>query len=281
MDGIVGLGLDAQGAAAECNHVHGAHKAAALVATCVMHELSGPSPNAREWRKKVIQELDEVLGTEERQKTCPWVRQNDKLPVCDAVIDEVLRLHPVSLAAARMLGHTVTLKPEELLPPRAEGGKSSAAGTDGKSKALVLPSGHTVQLFLQALHTDTEYWGPDALEFNPARWETDVGKRAKRMAFFPFLEGQRRCLGINIAKLQLRAWLNVMVRLGGIHHAAQPMKDGVPPPRPALVKREDMFTALENRLPYVLSLGTESDAARQAVRNEPLLQWALDLTKKK
>lgn len=58
-----------------------------------------------------------------------------------------------------------------------------------------------MQILLHALHTHPDFWGADALTFNPDRWLPDAPPRV-RDTFIPFLEGIRRCAGMLLAKQQ-------------------------------------------------------------------------------
>ncbi|WMV57308.1 hypothetical protein MTR67_050693 [Solanum verrucosum] len=55
------------------------------------------------------------------------------------------------------------------------------------------------------IHCDQTLWGQDANEFNPVRFGLGVAQAAKHpMAFMPFGLGARRCVGQNLAVLQAK-----------------------------------------------------------------------------
>jgi cytochrome P450 len=88
--------------------------------------------------------------------------------------------------------------------------------------AHILPPGTVVNVNCVALHRNPKYWGPDANEFRPQRWDGRVGQdddgpdAAKRRyatvrspkhpgAFVPFGEGVRACLGRKFAEVEMAA----------------------------------------------------------------------------
>lgn len=140
------------------NHVHGAHKAAGFVLLHALHELCQPSSTVS---PIPTENLDTVGGTwwrdrlrEEWQafhKTCNTLSLADitegRLPLTQAVLWEVQRLHPVSLGVVRRTG--LHLKIGE----------------------TVLPPGCEVVVVLQSLHTNPKFWSKP-MEFRPERWLT-------------------------------------------------------------------------------------------------------------
>jgi cytochrome P450 len=104
------------------------------------------------------------------------------LPYLDAVIKEVLRLHPVSPLIARKLNAPITL-----------GGYEIAAGT-----FLVL-NAHTIQRHPQV------WKDPEA--FVPERF---LENKPDPYAWIPFGGGARRCIGMSFALFEMRVVLATM-----------------------------------------------------------------------
>ncbi|CAG8577882.1 12626_t:CDS:10, partial [Ambispora leptoticha] len=111
-----------------------------------------------------------------------------ELPYLSAVINETMRLWPVSLD-----GLTV----RELTKDMIIGQYRVPAGTE------VIPNAYY-------LHTDKDLWGSDALEFVPERWL--VPERIPKDAFYPFSAGSRSCIGQKFALLEMHLIIASLVR---------------------------------------------------------------------
>ena len=107
-----------------------------------------------------------------------------ELPYLDAVIHEVLRIHP----------NTGTIL-ERLVP-------SEGAEIDG----YWLPGGTIVGVNAWVLQRNIDVFGPDANVFRPERWlEASNSKLAEmRSNLFSFGAGPHSCIGKNIAMMVLR-----------------------------------------------------------------------------
>ncbi|THG03047.1 hypothetical protein TEA_010721 [Camellia sinensis var. sinensis] len=104
-----------------------------------------------------------------------------KLKTLGMILNESLRLYPPVVAILRQAKVDVEL-----------GGYMVPRGTE-----LLLP--------ILAIHHDQALWGYDATEFNPNRFTLGVAHAAKHpMAFMPFGFGSRRRIGPNLAILQAK-----------------------------------------------------------------------------
>lgn len=82
---------------------------------------------------------------------------------------------------------------------------------------VAIPAGTDIQLLLHALHTHPDFWGDDALVFDPNRWLPNAINGPKRPdVFFPFLDGTRRCAGMYLAELQFVVLLYVTLVLSDL-----------------------------------------------------------------
>lgn len=113
--------------------------------------------------------------TFESLKRCDYLRY---------VLNEVLRLYPSVPINARSATRDTTL-------PRG-------GGPDGKQPIFV-HKGQMVAYCVYWMHRSEEYWGPDALEFNPDRWDPKLHPQTKGWEYLPFNGGPRICLGQQFA----------------------------------------------------------------------------------
>jgi len=125
---------------------------------------------------ELVQEIQADLDREEDI-------QNVRL--LDACMREVLRLYPPTPIIPRR-----TLVDEEL------GGHRIPAGT----QLIVSP---------WVIQRDPEFW-PEPMRFNPRRSFEDTSR--PRLAWMPFGAGQRLCVGVNLAMLELTSTLGMLLR---------------------------------------------------------------------
>ncbi|KAI4595995.1 hypothetical protein KJ359_006287 [Pestalotiopsis sp. 9143b] len=108
-----------------------------------------------------------------------------ELPYLNAVIEEGLRIGP----------------PVPFGPPRT----SPGAVVGG----VYLPPGTTAAVDMWAVHHNPRYW-KEPYAFRPERWIGD-GLGDDKTAFNPFLTGPRSCLGINLAYIEMRLTLTLLI----------------------------------------------------------------------
>ncbi|KNE61903.1 hypothetical protein AMAG_07172 [Allomyces macrogynus ATCC 38327] len=133
-----------------------------------------------------------------------------KLPQLNNVINETLRLFPPANMTFREASADITV-PTTVLGP------------------LALQKGLEIEVPIRAIHMDPTIWGPEAMTWNPRRWDTidlvqggSVDLSANRIVngrrqigpydYLPFLVGPRGCIGRQFAVMELRLFIAGLVR---------------------------------------------------------------------
>ncbi|XP_070545942.1 steroid 17-alpha-hydroxylase/17,20 lyase-like [Ptychodera flava] len=125
---------------------------------------------------KVQKEIDDVIG----QGRSPSLSDKGKLPYCEAVINEVLRIRTVLPLGV----------PHETLEDTSVGGYN-------------IPKGTKIMTFFWKVHFDERHWKRPE-EFRPERFLDNDGKALpKHASLIPFSAGRRVCPGETIAINQL------------------------------------------------------------------------------
>ncbi|XP_043700874.1 cytochrome P450 734A1-like isoform X2 [Telopea speciosissima] len=138
-----------------------------------------------EWQHKARDEVLMVCGS----RDIPTKDAIPKLKMLTMIINETLRLYPPAIATIRRAKADVEL-----------GGYKIPRGTE-----ILVP--------ILAVHHDPVLWGHDVTEFNPGRFSEGVGRAAKHpMAFIPFGLGARTCIGQNLAILQAKLAMAVILQ---------------------------------------------------------------------
>jgi cytochrome P450 len=122
---------------------------------------------------RLAAELDEVLGD-----APPTVEHLPRLRYTDWVVKEAMRLYPPVPSVGR-----------EAVEECEIGGYR-------------IPKGAQVALVQWITHRDKRWYGDDAEEFRPERWDNDLAKRLPRCAYFPFVAGPRVCIGQHFAMME-------------------------------------------------------------------------------
>ncbi|GJN38755.1 hypothetical protein PR202_gb27824 [Eleusine coracana subsp. coracana] len=139
-----------------------------------------------EWQDRARQEVVDVCGDDE----LPPKEHLPKLKTVGMILNETLRLYPPAVATIRRATRDVTLGDGLSVPRDTE---------------LLIP--------IMAMHHDPELWGPDAASFNPARFAAGASRAASHpLAFVPFGLGPRMCIGQNLALLEAKLTLAVLLR---------------------------------------------------------------------
>ena len=151
--------------------VAGRDTTAAMLGWCLIRLALHPEVFAK-LRNIVLQDFqsgDEI--TFAKLKGCRYLQH---------FLNEALRLHPII-----GLNQRIALK-DTTLPV--------GGGPDQRSP-IAVRKGQIVLFSVYNTHRRTEFWGSDALEFKPERWE----QRYPAWQFLPFLGGPRICLGQQFA----------------------------------------------------------------------------------
>ncbi|KAL3511852.1 hypothetical protein ACH5RR_024569 [Cinchona calisaya] len=129
------------------------------------------------WQELAREEVLRVCGA----RDTPTKDDIAKLKTLGMILNESLRLYPPAVAAIRR------------------------AKVDVQLGELSIPRGTELLIPIVAVHHDPELWGHDVNDFNPVRFARGVGHAARHsMAFLPFGLGSRRCIGQNLAILQAK-----------------------------------------------------------------------------
>ncbi|KZV26105.1 hypothetical protein F511_06031 [Dorcoceras hygrometricum] len=139
-----------------------------------------------QWQELARHEVLTVCGS----RDIPTEDHLPKLKLLSMILNESLRLYPPAVAMIRRAKGDI----------RLGGGLHVLRGTE-----LLIP--------ILAVHHDPALWGGDAHEFNPMRFAKGVAHAAKHpMAFLPFGLGTRRCIGQNLAILQAKLAIAIILR---------------------------------------------------------------------
>jgi cytochrome P450 len=170
----------------------GSDTTAIALRTIMYHIMKEPAIAAR---------MREELDTAGVEHFIPFQQVFNDFPYVSAVIKEALRIHP----------------PFALLLERSV-----------PASGLTLPDGtflpqHTkVGMFGYTMHFDKEVFGEDAESFNPERWLQRAGESSDQFQSrlwlmksldLTFGHGQRKCVGVHVAELQIYKVVPVLVGL--------------------------------------------------------------------
>jgi len=132
------------------------------------------------------EELDTRLGGR-----TPTVDDFENLPYLDQVISEVLRVYPP------IWGYTRDLV------------------EDDEIGGFHIPGGSSIFMSPYVTHRHPEFWSnPDA--FDPENFGSQAPKR-HRFAYFPFGGGERKCIGFQLALLQMRVVVAMVAQHFDVH----------------------------------------------------------------
>jgi len=177
---------------------------------------------------RLRQEILDVVGPTER----PDFGRIKEMKYLRAVINESLRLLPPVPFNSKYTVESTTL-------------------TDPQTGVKhFIPKGTRVALGISSMQRSTDYWGPDAVEFQPERWLDDRNAKyylANPFIFLPFLAGPRICLGQQFAYNEVSFFLvRLLQRFEHIELAPDAHPEGTLPP----AEWKDEKNAFGTRAPY-------------------------------
>ncbi len=164
--------------------------------------LSGP-PISGYWKyEEAFPKLQRCLAVMVSIQACPELLARNSFPDTDTTQYETLRLY----------GSIVFI-------PKSTGFHSQSVTS--RDRTHILPPNTSVNINLQALHTDPQIWGTDALEWRPSRWLKITGKLSEQSyhvgeetfiepeagAFIPWADGPRACVGRKFSQVEFVAVL--------------------------------------------------------------------------
>ncbi|RVE60878.1 hypothetical protein OJAV_G00185370 [Oryzias javanicus] len=150
-----------------------------------------------EVQRRAQEELDEHVGSDR----APNLSDRGRLPYLDCVINEGMRIRPVSPV---------------LIP--------HAAMTDSSIGGYPVRRGTRVLVNMWSIHHDPQNWDKPDL-FQPERFLDDQGRRVTPTCFMPFGAGPRVCVGESLARLELFLFLSSLLQRMSFR-----LPDGAPPP---------------------------------------------------
>ncbi|KAJ7683554.1 cytochrome P450 [Mycena rosella] len=137
-----------------------------------------------------------------------WDQLVSNLPYLDAVVLEILRLHPP-------VGETTR---EAIVDDVVPLGELITTASGEVVDSIAVAKGSIVTVSIRCMNRSEVFWGPNAKEFEPERWLTlnDDHLRAKEIQghrhLITFIDGPRTCLGKSFALAEFKAALSVIIK---------------------------------------------------------------------
>ncbi|XP_027360292.1 cytochrome P450 734A1 [Abrus precatorius] len=135
----------------------------------------------QEWQSKAREEVLRVIG----HSQLPVADNLNDLKIVSMIINETLRLYPPAVMLMRQTYKDVMLG------------------------SINVPAKTQLFLALTAVHHDKEIWGEDCHNFNPMRFSEP---RKHLASFFPFGLGPRTCVGQNLAMVEAKIALALIIQ---------------------------------------------------------------------
>jgi cytochrome P450 len=117
-------------------------------------------------------------------------------------LDTVLAGRPPTAADIPGLRFTewVVKEAMRLYPPVPSVGREALADCEiGGYRVL---KGAQIAVVPWMTHRDRRWFGEDADQFRPERWDNDLARRLPRCAYYPFVDGPRICIGMHFAMME-------------------------------------------------------------------------------
>ncbi|KAJ7062871.1 cytochrome P450 [Mycena amicta] len=135
-----------------------------------------------------------------------WDQLVSELPYLDAVVQEILRLHPSVADTLRMAAC------DDVMPL----GTPIVTPSGDTINSITIAKGTSVLAPIRCVNRSEALWGPQAKEFIPERWFSDIDVPAKDLQghrhLLTFHDGPRTCLGKGFALAEFKSVLSVLIR---------------------------------------------------------------------
>ncbi|XP_027093000.1 cytochrome P450 734A1-like [Coffea arabica] len=135
----------------------------------------------QDWQNEAREEVLSTCG----DNKLPSAENLADLKIVNMIINETLRLYPPAVMLMRQ------------------------TSKDVKLGSLDIPANTQFYLAMTSVHHDPQIWGEDANKFNPLRF---ANTRKHIASFFPFGLGPRICVGQNLALVEAKIVLAVIIR---------------------------------------------------------------------
>ncbi|KAM3313489.1 hypothetical protein ACQJBY_032832 [Aegilops geniculata] len=164
----------------------------------ILHSASSSKVGLREAENFIVDNCKSIYfaGYESTAVTAAWClmllglhpewqdRVRQEVLDLTMVIQETLRLYPAGAFVSRM------------------------ALQELKLGGVHIPKGVNIYIPVSTMHLDPKLWGPDAKEFNPARFSD---ARPQLHSYLPFGAGARTCLGQGFATAELKILISLII----------------------------------------------------------------------
>ncbi|CAG0919148.1 unnamed protein product [Notodromas monacha] len=139
----------------------------------------------RDVQNKCQEELDEIVG---KDRLPSWEHDKPRLPYLEATVKEIQRF-------------------ADVIPL----GVPHFASADTEFRGYLIPKGAWIVSNLNAVHRDPKHW-TDPEAFDPTRF-LESGKLVKKQnpSFLPFGAGKRRCLGEQLAYMEVFIFISYLL----------------------------------------------------------------------
>ncbi|KAK6987515.1 cytochrome P450 [Favolaschia claudopus] len=136
----------------------------------------------------------------------PTLDELNSLRYLDCVVRETLRVHaPVTMTGRMAMQDDVVPLSTPVTDSRGE-----------VHESIRIRKGDQILIPILALNHDTDIWGPDAMEFRPERWETDIPEASAIPGVWghmmTFIGGPRSCIGFRFSLAEMKALIFTLVR---------------------------------------------------------------------
>ncbi|KAJ7588140.1 cytochrome P450 [Mycena floridula] len=162
--------------------------------------------NLSRYPEKQTRLREELLQLGPNDPTYEQLSSAIVLPYLDAVVHEILRLHPAVPDTTREAHE------DDVMPLSTP----IVTATGQTVSSIAIPKGTSVTIPILAINTSENFWGPDAKIFRPERWLESDSKLATDIQSYrhilTFVAGTRECLGKNFAIAEFKAVLSVLIR---------------------------------------------------------------------